>query len=139
MFEIGDIISVYSPVAGKRKYHLCICIGCEEKSFQFLFLNSKNEFKDTFSFPCERVPCIPRSETGITAFSFSMVPRYSVEQLKIFDAKKLGTLSKDVAQELLDKSNDVKSLPRSQLAAIKDALAFIALAPAPPDPSSSRL
>lgn len=114
MFSVGDIVKIYAPAAGYPKYHLCIAIGGDEEAFKFLFLNSDPNFRDTYSVNCSRVPCIPISDTGVTAFSFSQIPRYTVRHLSIYNATKLGELDKNLAQELLEFIQGVKSLSRSE-------------------------
>jgi hypothetical protein len=100
MFSVGDIIEIFAPQAGKDKYHLCICMN-EGAAHQFVYLNSNPNFEGTISFDCERIPCLPKSKTGKTAFSFAYLPRYNDRQLKLYKAKKLGTLDPTVAKEVL--------------------------------------
>ncbi|HTT99368.1 MAG TPA: hypothetical protein VMF58_15070 [Rhizomicrobium sp.] len=53
----------------------------------------------------------------MTAFSFTLIPRYNDGQLQKFNAKKLGTIDVDLAKEIQvfisDKSN-LRALSRSE-------------------------
>src|SRR5215212_5361767 len=90
MFAVGDIVRIYAPVAGRNKFHLWIEAGSDDRASKFLFLNSNPNYVGSYSVPCDRVPCIEESDTGVTAFSFSMLPRYSASQLKTYKAEKIG-------------------------------------------------
>jgi hypothetical protein len=100
MFEVGDIVEIFAPQAGHNKYHLCISIGADGAAHQFLYLNSDPAFEQTFVCDCKKIPCLPESKTGKTAFSFAILPRYNDHQLKLFKAKKLGVLDPALAVEV---------------------------------------
>ena len=116
-------MQIFSPLARYKKYHLCITLDCSSGANRFLFLNSDDAYADTYSVSCDRVPCIPASDTGVTAFSFSMIPRYSDAQLSLYQAKKLGEIEKDVAAELLKFVHTVKSLAKKDKELVRAAIA----------------
>lgn len=125
MFAIGDIVEIYSPVAGYNKYHLCVLCGGSAEPFQFLFLNSDPNYGGSYVVDCSRVPCLPPSETGKTVFSFTMVPRYSVRQLQLFKANKKGELASDLARELFEFAKTVPTLTSGERTLVLAALAQI--------------
>ena len=121
--EIGSVVAIYAAVAGYRKYHLCLTLAVEGgAAAKFLFINSDSRFEDTYPVPNDRVDCIPPNDTGESCFSFSMVPRYNADQLVNFNAKVIGEISLELAQELRDFANGVRSLARADLEAVKLAL-----------------
>jgi len=127
MFEVGDIVRIYAPMAGHTKYHLCISVGSNGGTSQFLFLNSNPEYESSFPVPCARVPCIQPSDTGVTVFSFSILPRYTYDQLRFYNAAKLGRLTKELAIELLEFAATVQTFTRPEKKMVLDALQQIAL------------
>ena len=38
MFDVGDVVEVFAPTAGKKKYHLCVCCANDAGVTQFFFL-----------------------------------------------------------------------------------------------------
>ncbi|WP_419900252.1 hypothetical protein [Roseomonas sp. USHLN139] len=127
MFDLGDIVRIFAPTAGYKKYHLCIKIADDAGVARFMYLNSDPNFGDTLALPCGRVPCLPVSETGFTAFSFSMLPGYSQRQLELYKAEKLGEVALDVAQELRTFANGVEALSRAEKRMVAAALEAIIL------------
>ena len=125
MFEVGDIVQAYAPTAGYPKYFLCIQKGTGNTATKFLFLNSDPNFDDTYVVDCTRVPCLPPSETGKTAFSFSEVPRFTAAQLKLQGAVKRGEIDKGLAAELAEFCKGVRSLPRGQRIMVQQCLQVI--------------
>jgi hypothetical protein len=122
---LGELVFVLAPIAGYRKYH--ICLGPNEAGvYLFLYLNSENGFSGDVVFDCARIPSIPASATGESVVSFSMVPRFTSAQLKLYGATSFGMLPKDVAQQLLEHCADVKTLTRSEKQFVLQALAAIA-------------
>ena len=120
--QIGDILRMLAPIAGKEKYHLCIKVADDNGAARFLFMNSNPDFRDTYSVECERVPCLPPSKTGYTAFSFSMLPVCNQEQLDLYGATKLGEISLEIASELREFVDGVQSLTRNEKAIVTSAL-----------------
>ena len=113
----GDIVFVLAPNVGYRKYH--ICLGQNEAGVSlFLYLNSDNGFAGDAVFDCSRFPTIPPSQTGESVVSFSMMPRFTSQQLALYGATLHGTVPKDVAAELAEHCLHTKTLtkPEKQLA-----------------------
>jgi hypothetical protein len=129
VFALGDIIKFLSPTAGKEKYHLCVQVGIEGAASQFLFLNSDPTFAHTFVVECARVPCLPVSQTGKTAFSLAMIPRLNDRQLGVFRAEKMGDIDRDLAAELCEFAKTVPTLTRSERALVVAALKTISETP----------
>lgn len=124
MFAVGEIVEIFAPTVGYVKYHLCIAAG-EGGAHQFLFLNSDPGFDGTYVVDCARVPCLPASPTGKTAFSLNMVPRYNDKQLQLYKGRKLGILDKGLAAELLAFASDIansKGLTRGERETVCGAL-----------------
>lgn len=126
MPQVGDIIRIFAPTAGKKKYHLCVCVGVDGSASQFLFLNSTPGFADEFVVECERVPCLPKSTTGKTVFSLSLIVRYNDQKLELFQAKKMGELEAGLAKELLAYLPSVDALTNPEKAVVRAALKKIA-------------
>lgn len=122
MPAVGDIIRIYAATVGYDKYHVCVYVGISGAAHQFLYLNSDPNYDDSYAVDCDRVPCLPLSNTGKTVFSFSMVPRYTDAQLSLYNAEKLGELDAALAAELVAFGLQVRSLPRSQLQTVLDGL-----------------
>lgn len=99
-FSVGDILHINSPIAGKKKYH--ICLGQNEFVITLcLFLNSKHGYQSDIVFDCSLFPMIPASSTGLSVVSLSMMPRYSEAQLNLYQAERIGVIREDVAGEIL--------------------------------------
>jgi hypothetical protein len=126
MFAIGDIVQIFAPQAGRNKYHLCIKAGDKDNATQFLYLNSDPNFDQTYVVDCPRVPCLPPSETGKTAFTFALLPRYNAHQLTLYKAKKLGELDPALALELHKFAGMVTTLTAADRKVVLAALATIA-------------
>ncbi len=101
MFSPGDVVEMFSPVAGKKKYHLCLCISEGTGVHNFLFLNSNSGFKGDYILDDGIVPGLPESPTGETIVSFSQVVRMNLNRLTMYKAKRLNCISADLAGELL--------------------------------------
>lgn len=100
MFAIGEIAQVYSPIAGKKKFHLCVCCANEHGVERFLFINSGAGYEGDFILDDTEIKCLPDSPTGKSVVSCSLVVRYSSEQLKKYNAKKLGDLDFEILAKL---------------------------------------
>lgn len=114
MFAVGDIVEIFAPQAGHKKYHLCIASGDTQVAHQFLYLNSDPSFDETLVVDCSRVPCIPKSKTGKTVFTFAILPRYSNDQLKLYAAKCLGVIDPELAADVRVFVRTVKTLTASE-------------------------
>jgi hypothetical protein len=111
---VGDILSIFCPMTGYDKYHVCVYVGMDGDAHKFLFLNSDPNYSDTLAVPCEEIPCLPVSETGVSVFSFSMLPRYTDHQLVLYKAKTLGRLNKVVAQKAKGAAEKSKAFTRQE-------------------------
>ena len=120
--KVGDIVRIFAPTAGKKKYHFCVCIPENEIAGCFLFLNSDPNFRDCLSFDCERIPFLPVSQTGKTAISFSIMLRHSDEKLKLFGAEVLGEMPKDLIAEMIGFLDTVTSMPSKEKAIVRASL-----------------
>jgi hypothetical protein len=125
MFAVGDIVRIFAPQAGHNKYQLCIFTGDDTIAFRFLYLNSNPTFIGTYVVDCDRVPCIPKSATGKTAFSFALLPRYSAKQLSLYQAVKIGELDRTLAAELHTFATTVKTINSADRSVVLTALAAI--------------
>lgn len=123
--NVGDIVRIYSPVAGYDKYHLCIEVGASGAASVFLFLNSDGYFADCYCVPCAALPFLPPSKTGQTAFSFANLPRYNDNQLRIYSATVLGAIDQVLAAELLRHAQGVQALNRIEKALVVAALSSL--------------
>jgi hypothetical protein len=112
-FSCGDIVEIFAPSVGYKKYHLCL--GPNEAGILcFIFLNSEGGYESNISFECSRFPMISPSTTGTTVASLSLIIRYNDKQLKLYNAKKLGDIPIDVAREISKFSETVKTLTRPE-------------------------
>ena len=123
-FAPGDILALDSPVAGHKKYHLCLGEN-EHGVIICLFFNSEAGFLDNQPFDCARFPMLPASGTGLTVAAYSLLPKYNPRQLSIFKAVKLGEIDKTVAAEMLAFASGIKSLSRPDKAYVLAQLAYI--------------
>lgn len=138
MFAVGDIVQIFAPQAGKDKYHLCIRAGDSQAADRFIYLNSDPTFDQTFVVDCVRVPCLPVSKTGKTAFSFALLPQYNTHQLELYKAKKLGELDPVLASELHVFAGKVTTLTAADRKVVLAALAAI-VKPATPSTTAAPL
>jgi hypothetical protein len=113
LFAIGEIVEIYAPTAGKKKYHLCICGVNDHNVVQFLFINSHDGYEADLILMDGEIKCLPKSPTGMSVISCNIVIRYTTEQLKLYNARPLGVLNKAIANRLLEHINSSKALGRS--------------------------
>jgi len=107
----GDIVRFENAVAGKVKFHLCICVVAESTVHSFIFLNSEGAgFRDQFAIDCDRIPDLPKSRTGQTVFDCPTVHRKSADQLSRLRPKLVCKLPKDVAAEFVPFAKRVSSM-----------------------------
>jgi hypothetical protein len=126
VFALGDIVRLFAPTAGHDKYHLCVAISNDEGVSEYIFLNSDPSFAHTFVVDCDKLPFLPVSDTGKTAFSFAMVPRYSERQLRLYRAEKIGELPQDLAADLYAFAQIVPTIAGAQRRLVIRALRAIA-------------
>jgi hypothetical protein len=101
MYSTGDIVEIFAPNVGYRKYHLFV-IKSEAGVSHFLYFNSDNGYENDFAVPPSEAPCLPPSPTGVSVLSCTFMPRYSDRHLELYKAKKLGELGKASLQSLLE-------------------------------------
>ena len=121
----GDILSIFCPIAGYDKYHVCVYVGLDGDAHKFLFLNSDPNFSDTLAVPCAEIPCLPESDTGYSVFSFSILPRYNDRQLLLYKAKLLGRLDTAVAQKAKAAAENSRSFTKQERLIVVAALESI--------------
>jgi hypothetical protein len=102
MFDVGDIVQIYAPTAGKKKYHLCVCCANEDGIEKFLFINSGDGYEADFVVRDQDIDCLPQSPTGKSVISCSLVVRYTQRQLQLYKALRLGELDAAILTELND-------------------------------------
>lgn len=101
MFAVGDVIEMFSPQAGKTKYHLCVCEIEEGGVAKFFFLNSGSGYEGDFIVRDTEIPCLPPSPTGESVISCSILLRFNEKQLKLWNARKLGELDGGIVARLI--------------------------------------
>lgn len=127
MFSIGEIVQIYSPIAGKKKYHLCVCCANEHGIEKFLFINSGSGYAADVVVDEKKLTCLPESPTGQSVISCSMIVQYSETQLKKFGAKKLGNIDIDVLELVANVVRSTKAISKEERKPITVSLdAFLA-------------
>lgn len=87
IFCVRDVVEFYSKIAGKNKYHLCIkAPDALDARHAFLFLNSKNKYNDEVTVPSSDIPFLPKSPTGFSVVSLTLVVWVTESDLRIFSA-----------------------------------------------------
>ncbi|MCA0961036.1 hypothetical protein [Salipiger bermudensis] len=122
MYEAGDIIRLYSTIAGKEKFHICLGRTENETVFAFLFLNSGSGYKGDCVLDDGEIPGLPKSPTGKSVVSFSQIIRIKEEKLGVLGATKTGTIDAHLAGELAAFAKEVRSLTRQEQAFVVSAL-----------------
>lgn len=114
----GDIVLFQNAVAGKLKFHLCICIDASTDLHSLIFLNSEGGFRDQFEIDCGRLPEMKESRTGRTVFDCPTVHRKRAEQIAKLNPKPICRLTKDVAAEFLEFARSISSMTKNDKAAL---------------------
>ena len=122
MFLVGDVVGIFAPPAGKRKYHLCVCCADVNGVEQFLYFNSKAGYEADYVIRDGQIDGLPTSKTGLTVISCSYLVRHSQQQLKTFRAQKIGVLSRAIAIDLAKFVTSTKALNRKQIALVVSEL-----------------
>ncbi len=122
MFETGDIVGCYAPTVGYKKYHLCISQAEDGVAGWFLFINSENNYDSDFVLKNDDIDCIPKNDTGLSVISCSFVVRLNLNQLKLYEAEKLGSLARKHIGPLIEFISNSKALPRAEKNACVDKL-----------------
>ena len=122
MDEAGDVIRFHSTIAGKEKFHLCLGRTEHETIFAFLFLNSGSGFKGDCVLDDGQIPGLPKSPTGKSVVSFSLLVRVREDKLPVLRATKTGAIDAHLAGELASFAKAVGSLTRQEKAFVVSAL-----------------
>lgn len=125
MFQPGDVIRFYSPSASKEKFHLCVCAATDTTACCFLFLNSGSGYRGDYVLEDGSIPGLPKSPTGETVVSFSMLIRMSNENLERFKAEKTGDLDAHIAGELLPFARKAQTLNNKDRSIVISGLEFV--------------
>ena len=122
MYEVGDVIRFHSTIAGKEKFHLCLGRTEHETIFAFLFLNSGSGYKGDCVLDDGQIPGLPKSPTGKSVVSFSLLVRVRDDKLPALGATKTGAIDAHLAGELAAFAKGVRSLTRQEQAFVISAL-----------------
>lgn len=125
MFSVGDIVQIYGPTAGHKKYHLCVCEIDGNGVCKFLFINSHDGYEGDFTLSDHEIPCLPKSPTGKSVISCSLMVKYNAAQMTLYNATKRGTIEKSVAARLRDHIPTCRALSRPEKILIDGALATL--------------
>jgi hypothetical protein len=116
----GDVVGFWSDIAGKHKFHLCIC-----PTGKFLFLNSPKtrSYPGDFHVPCAEVPLDPTPE-GYSVVSCTPPMAISEAELKRLNATtKDRRVSNKVLKELLEFVETLSTLSQDEKDEIINGLA----------------
>lgn len=122
MYDVGDVVRFHSTIAGKEKFHLCLGRTEHGPVFAFLFLNSGSGYKGDCILDDGQIPGVPKSPTGKSVVSFSLLVRVREEKLPAFGATKTGKIDANLAGELAAFAKGVKSLTRQEQVFVVSAL-----------------
>lgn len=122
MYEVGDVVRFHSAIAGKEKFHLCLGRTEHDAIFAFLFLNSGFGYKGDCILDDGAIPGLPKSPTGKSVVSFSMLVRIREDKLPIYGAIRTGAIDAHLAGELAAFAKEVRSLTRQEQMFVVSAL-----------------
>lgn len=125
MYEAGDVVRFRSTIASKEKFHLCLGRTENQTIFVFLFLNSGSGFKSDCVLDDGQIPGLPKSPTGKSVVSFSLLVRVKEDKLPNFGATKTGAIDPNLAGELAAFAKEVRSLTQQEKAFVISALESI--------------
>ncbi len=121
-FAVGDLIELYSPSIGEKKYHVVLGKGGDAATV-CLLLTSEDRFAGTVVFRDSAIPSLPRSETGLAVVSLAALLRYTDQQLKLYSARRLGTLPQAVIPRIGDACGSAcKTLTQAQREFVRQQL-----------------
>lgn len=127
MFNVGDVVEIFAPTAGKKKYHLCVCCANDAGVVQFFFINSGDGYEADFVLADGQIGDLPESPTGKSVISCSIIVRYTPNQMTLYKAKKIGTIEAGIASDLADFISTSRALPKKDRAGIATALGEYAM------------
>jgi hypothetical protein len=122
MYEAGDVVRFHSTIAGKEKFHLCLGRTEQETIFGFLFLNSGHGYKSDCILDDGQIPGLPKSPTGKSVVSFSLLVKVKEDKLAVLGATKTGAIDAHLAGELAAFAKRARSLTRHEQAFVVSVL-----------------
>jgi hypothetical protein len=114
MFEPGDVIEMFAPQVGYKKFWLCVCGVNAHGVLRFFYINSGSGYEGDLVYNDHEFPYLPKSPTGQSVISLSYLPVYSEKELKLYRARKLGELDKRIIHELISELPRVRKLTRQE-------------------------
>lgn len=111
MFAPGDVIEMFAPQVGTKKYLLCVCAMNDKNVQRFFFINSGSGYEGDFPYPDKDFAYLPASPTGKSVVSCSYLLIHSEKELKLFQAKRLGAIAPHIVKDLLAGMPKVRKLP----------------------------
>jgi len=119
MAKPGDVVGFWSDIAGKHKFHLCIC-----PTGKYLFLNSPKarSYPGDFHVPCSEVPLDPTPE-GYSIVSCGAPMAISDAELKKLKATTKGRVSNQALKDLVAFVESLTTLSQDEKDEIVDSLA----------------
>jgi hypothetical protein len=121
MYDVGDIVSVYSPLKNAKKYHLCLIKPTNSTAGLFLFLNSENRFNNSYAVGCDRIPQLPTTQSTQSYICCEQI-LYNDLMLKAHLPTKICVLDTKICEELLDFVKTANFIERRIRSIISDAL-----------------
>jgi len=114
LFNSGDIVKFYSKVAGKPKFHLCLCVGKQDGIYKFLMINSKAGYKSDIVFKDGDIPGLPASKTGVSVVSLSTICRVKVEKMHLWQPSFVDKMPKNILLHIKGEVPNMASLTKSE-------------------------
>jgi hypothetical protein len=117
MHQPGDVVRVFSTIAGKQKYHLCVALDGS-----YLFLNSPRPATrlGDLAIPCANFPFIASTPSGLSVICCSTIVKLSsADQRK---AVVLGRCDKAVLLAVLKFVEDNEVLTPEETDLLIDSL-----------------
>lgn len=99
MFEPGDVVKFYSEAAGYKKYHLCLSL---DACYFFMNAPRAKTFPGDLIISCDDVPFLPKTESGDSIISCSVLLKFTEGELAAYGAKKVGKVGSDVLMRVLE-------------------------------------
>lgn len=124
MIESGDIIKFYSKVAGKHKFHLCLCVGDDDGVYKFLMINSEDGFKSDVVFKDGEIPGLPESRTGLSVVSLSAIARVKVKKMDLWQPTFVAKMPKSILIRIRNEVAGMASLTRPEKQLLTKLLDF---------------
>jgi len=97
-------------MAGKPKFHLCLCIGETDGIYKFLMINSAAGYKSDVIFADGEIPGLPKSKGGISVISLSTISRVKAEKMKLWKPTRVDAMPALVINRLISEIPGMDSL-----------------------------